>query len=202
MARVNVIFHSIHGHVWKMAEAEAAGAREVGGVEVKVYQVQETLSPEIIRKMKAEEEKAQFAHIPVATVDTMLEADAFIFGTGTRYGNMTAQMKTYFDAMGGIWVKDLLVGKVAGVFTSTGTQHGGQETTIISSMQVLLHLGMILVGCPYSEKRQMAVDQITGGSPYGASCVANVPGSPTENELAIARFHGRHIAEVAKKMFG
>jgi NAD(P)H dehydrogenase (quinone) len=208
MVKVNVIFHSIHGHIYKMAEAVAAGAREVEGAEVRIFQVPETLPHEIIVKMGAIETKKLFAHIPVLTRDTYEEAlagaDALIFGTPTRYGMMTAEMRTVLDGLGGLWSQEAFEGKVGSVFTSSATQHGGQESTILSFHVSLLHLGMIIVGLPYSEKRQKRMDEITGGSPYGASTIAGGDGSrqPSENELAMARFQGRHVAQVAKKLAG
>ena len=208
MVKVNVIFHSIHGHIYKMAEAVAAGAREVEGAEVGIYQVPETLPHEVIVKMGAVETKKLFAHIPVLTrdmyKDVLADADALIFGTPTRYGMMTAEMRTVLDGLGGLWSQDAFVGKVGSVFTSSATQHGGQESTILSFHVSLLHLGMIIVGLPYSEKRQKRMDEITGGSPYGASTIAGGDGSrqPSENELAMARFQGRHVAQVAKKLAG
>ncbi|MCO5383752.1 MAG: NAD(P)H:quinone oxidoreductase type IV [Methanosarcina barkeri] len=166
MVKINVIFHSIHGHIYKMAEAIAEGAREVEGAEVEIYQVPETLPYEVLEKMGAIETKNLFAHIPVLTrrmyEDVLAGADAIIFGTPTRYGNMTAQMRTVFDGLGGLWSRDALVGKVGSVFTSSGTQHGGQESTILTTHVTLLHLGMIIVGLPYSENRQRKMDEITG----------------------------------------
>lgn len=208
MVKVNVIFHSIHGHIYKMAEAVAAGAREVEGVEVGIYQVPETLPHEIIEKMGAIETKKLFAHIPVLTrdiyEDVLAGADALIFGTPTRFGMMTAEMRTVLDGLGGLWSQDAFVGKVGSVFTSSATQHGGQESTILTFHVSLLHLGMIIVGLPYAEKRQMRVDEITGGSPYGVSTIAGGDGSrqPSENELAMARYQGRHVAQIAKKLAG
>ncbi len=208
MVKVNVIFHSIHGHIYKMAEAVAAGAREVEGAEVGIYQVPETLPHEVIEKMGAIETKKLFAHIPVLTrdmyKDVLAGADALIFGTPTRYGMMTAEMRTVLDGLGGLWSQDAFVGKVGSVFTSSATQHGGQESTILSFHVSLLHLGMIIVGLPYSEKRQKRMDEITGGSPYGASTIAGGDGSrqPSENELAMARYQGRHVAQIAKKLAG
>jgi NAD(P)H dehydrogenase (quinone) len=209
MVRVIVIFHSIHGHTHKMAEAVAAGAREVERAEVTIYQVPETLSDEVIKKMGAIEEKKLFAHIPVLTrdmyEDVLTDADALIFGVPARYGMMSAQMRTFFDGLGNLWSKNTFVGKVGSIFTSTNTQHGGQEATILSSHVTLLHLGMIIVGLPYSEKRQSRMDEITGGSPYGASTIAGEGGTgrqPSENELAMARYQGRHVAEIAKKLAG
>ncbi len=206
MVKVNVIFHSIHGHIYKMAEAVAAGAREVEGAEVGIYQVPETLPHEVIEKMGAVETKKLFAHIPVLTrdmyKDVLAGADALIFGTPTRYGMMTAEMRTVLDGLGGLWSQDAFVGKVGSVFTSSATQHGGQESTILTFHVSLLHLGMIIVGLPYSEKRQKRMDEITGGSPYGASTIAGGDGSrqPSENELAMARYQGRHVAQIAKKL--
>ncbi len=208
MVKVNVIFHSIHGHIYKMAEAVAAGAREVEGAEVEIYQVPETLPHEVIVKMGAIETKKLFAHIPVLTQDTYKDvlagADALIFGTPTRYGMMTAEMRTVLDGLGGLWSQDAFVGKVGSVFTSSGTQHGGQESTILTFHVSLLHLGMIIVGLPYSEKRQKRMDEITGGSPYGASTIAGGDESrlPSENELVMARYQGRHVAQIAKKLAG
>ena len=200
--KVKVIFHSIFGHVYRMAEAVAAGAREVAGAQVEVLQVPETLSPEILAKMGATEARKAFAHIPMADPKKLPEADALIFGSGTRYGSATAQMQAFFDATGSLWASGALVGKVGGIFTSTGTQHGGQETTIISMQTFLFHQGMVVVGVPYAEQRLMAMNEITGGSPYGASTIAGPKGErrPSENELAIARFQGRHTAEIAAKL--
>lgn len=200
--KVNIIFHSLYGHVYRMAEAVAAGAKEVKGAEVKLLRVKETLSDDIIARMGATEARKVFAHIPEATLEGLTEADAVIFGTPTRYGNMSAQMKTFIDSTGQLWMKDALVGKVASVFTSTGTQHGGQESTILSFHIPLFHLGFMIVGLPYSEKRLLNMNEITGGSPYGASTLAGPDGSrlPTENELAMARYQGRHVADIARRL--
>jgi NAD(P)H dehydrogenase (quinone) len=194
----------MYGHVFRMAEAVADGARSVPGVEVRLFQVPELAPPEVLEQSDAAAARKAFAHVPVAKVDNMAEADAIIFGTPTRYGNMCAQMRNFMDQTGGLWMTDALVGKVGSVFASTATQHGGQETTITSFHSTLLHLGMVIVGVPYSEKRQMTIAEITGGSPYGASTIAGGDGSrtPSENELAIARFQGKHVAEIAKKLKG
>jgi NAD(P)H dehydrogenase (quinone) len=194
----------MYGHVFRMAEAVADGARSVPGVEVRLFQVPELTPPEVLEQSDAAAARKAFAHVPVAKVDNMAEADAIIFGTPTRYGNMCAQMRNFMDQTGGLWMTDALVGKVGSVFASTATQHGGQETTITSFHSTLLHLGMVIVGVPYSEKRQMTIAEITGGSPYGASTIAGGDGSrtPSENELAIARFQGKHVAEIAKKLKG
>ncbi|MDP2688905.1 MAG: NAD(P)H:quinone oxidoreductase [Deltaproteobacteria bacterium] len=202
--KVNVIFHSLYGHIYRMAEAVAEGARSVKGADVKLLQVKETLPDEVIGKMGATEAKKAFAHVPVATLNDLGEADAVIFGTPTRFGNMSAQMRAFLDATGGLWVKGSLIGKVGSVFASSNTQHGGQESTILSFHITLLHQGMIIVGLPYSEKRQMAMDQITGGSPYGATTIAGADGSrlPSENELAMARFQGSHVAAITRRLTG
>lgn len=202
--KVNVIFHSMYGHIYLMAEAVAEGAKQVSGAQVKLLQVHETFPSEIIAMAGATESKKKFAHIPEATLDNLTEADAIIFGTPTRYGMMTAQMKAFLDSTGQLWAKGALIGKVGSVFTSSATQHGGQESTILSFHTVLLHQGMIIVGLPYSETRQMIMSEITGGSPYGVSTIAGGDGSrlPSENELAMARFQGKHVAEIAKKLAG
>lgn len=202
--KINIIFHSLYGHIYRMAEAVAEGARQVSGAKVEIFQVPETLSAEILAKMGATETKKMFAHVPVATMDSLSEADAVIFGTPTRFGMVTSQMRSFIDATGGLWVAGALIGKVGSVFTSSATQHGGQESTILSFHTTLLHHGMIIVGVPYSEKRQMTIDEITGGSPYGASTITGGDGSrlPSENELAIARFQGRHVAEITRRLAG
>jgi NAD(P)H dehydrogenase (quinone) len=201
---VLVVFYSMYGHIYKMAEAEAEGARSVEGVDVKVVQVPELVPDAALEKAGALAARAAFAHIPVAQPAMLAEADAIIFGTPTRFGNMSAQMRNFLDQTGGLWAKGALVGKVGSVFCSTGTQHGGQETTITSFHTTLLHHGMIIVGMPYSEPRLTNMSEITGGTPYGASTLAGADGSrnPSENELAIARFQGAHVAAIAKKLKG
>ncbi len=200
--RIHVIFYSMYGHVYKMAEAVAEGAREVSGAEVKLLQVPELVPEEVLEKSGAKAARAAFAEIPFAEVDDLAAADAIIFGTPTRFGNMCAQMRNFLDHTGGLWMSGALVGKIGSVFTSTATQHGGQETTITSFHTTLLHQGMIIVGVPYSEARLMKMDEISGGTPYGASTLADSDGSrqPSENELAIARFQGQHVAEIARKL--
>jgi NAD(P)H dehydrogenase (quinone) len=202
--RIQVVFYSMYGHVYQMAESIAAGARDVEGVAVTLYQVPELVPEEVLEKSGAKEARKAFAHVPIAEPNTLKEADGIIFGTPTRFGNMCAQMRNFLDQTGGLWMNGDLVGKVGSVFTSTGTQHGGQETTITSFHTTLLHQGMILVGVPYSEQRLMNMAEITGGTPYGASTLADTDGSrqPSENELAIARFQGRHVAQVARKLAG
>lgn len=200
--KVQIIFYSMYGHIYRMAEAIAAGAREVADTEVTLLQVAELVPEDILEKSGAKAARAAFAHIPQAKVEQLTEADAFIFGTGTRYGMMTAQMRNFLDQTGGLWAKGALVGKVGSVFTSTATQHGGQETTITSFHTTLLHHGMIVVGVPYAEQRQMTMSEISGGSPYGASTITGGDGSrqPSENELAIARYQGRHVATIAAQL--
>jgi len=202
--KVLVLFYSMYGHIYQMAEAVAEGAREVENAEVTLMQVPELMPEEALEKTGAKKAREAFAHIPVAKPDDLANFDAIVFGTPTRFGNMCAQMRNFLDQTGGLWARNALVGKVGSVFTSTATQHGGQETTITSFHSTLLHQGMIIVGLPYSESRQMTLDEISGGSPYGASTIAASDGSrmPSENELAMARFQARHVAAIAKKLAG
>jgi NAD(P)H:quinone oxidoreductase type IV len=199
---IQVIFYSMYGHIYKMAVAVADGAREVGGAEVNLYQVPELVPDEALERTGAKAAREEFAHVPLAIPTHMAEADAIIFGTPTRFGNMCAQMRNFLDQTGQMWAKGALIGKVGSVFTSTASQHGGQETTITSFHSTLLHHGMIIVGVPYSEQRLLTMTEITGGSPYGASTLAGADGSrqPTENELAIARFQGSHVAQIALRL--
>ena len=202
--KVKVVFYSMYGHIYKMAEAIAEGVREVDGAEAELFQVPELVPDAVLEKSGAKKAREAFAHIPVAKPEDLASADAIIFGTPTRFGNMCAQMRNFLDQTGGLWAKNALVGKVGSFFTSSNCQHGGQETTIISSYITLLHHGMIIVGLPYSELRQCVMEEITGGSPYGASTIAGGDGSrnPSENELAMARFQGLHVATIAKKLTG
>ena len=202
--KVQVVFYSMYGHVYRLAEAIAAGAGEVEGCEVTLLQVPELVPEEVLEKSGAVAARKHFAHIPLATPDQLVEADGILFGTPTRFGNMCAQMRNFLDQTGGLWMKGALVGKVGSVFTSTGTQHGGQETTITSFHTTLLHQGMVIVGVPYSEPRLMEMGEISGGTPYGASTLAAADGSrqPSENELAIARFQGRHVAQITARLKG
>jgi NAD(P)H dehydrogenase (quinone) len=197
-----VLFYSTYGHVHRMAQAVAEGAREVAGANVVLRRVSETLPPDVLAAMGAVEAQKAFADIPIATVAELAEADAIIFGTPTRFGNMAAQMRQFLDATGGLWAQGKLVGKVGSVFVSSATQHGGQESTILSFHTTLLHHGMVIVGLPYAFAGQTRLDEITGGSPYGASTIAGGKGErmPSENELAAARFQGRHVAQIAKKL--
>ncbi len=200
--KVQVIFYSMYGHIHRMAEAVAAGAREVEGVEVGVFQVAELVPPDVLERSGAAAARKMFAHVPTAKPDQLAEADALIFGTPTRFGNMAAQMRNFLDQTGGLWVKGSLVGKVGSAFASTASQHGGQETTLTSFHTTLLHLGMVVVGVPYAEQRLMNMEEITGGTPYGATTLAGADGKrqPSENELAIARYQGRHVAQIAKAL--
>jgi len=202
--KLKVVFYSMYGHIYRMAEAVAEGAREVEGVEVKLLQVPELVPDQVLEKSGAKKARETFAHIPIAKPEDLADADAIIFGTPTRFGNMCAQMRNFLDQTGGLWSRGALVGKVGSVFSSSNTQHGGQETTITSFHTTLLHHGMIIVGLPYSETRQMTMAEITGGSPYGASTICGGDGSrmPSENELAMARFQGRHVATIARKLAG
>lgn len=200
MAKVLVLYYSSWGHVGAMAQAVAEGARSVPGTEVAVKRVPD-LVPEEVRKQFHYKDESD---IPVATVDELTQYDAIVIGTPTRFGNMAAQMKNFLDQTGGLWAKGALVGKVASVFTSTATQHGGQESTILSTHTVLLHHGMVIVGLPYSFQGQMGVSEVMGNSPYGASTIAAGDGSrqPSAVELDGARFQGRHVAEIAGKLHG
>lgn len=200
--KVLVVFYSMYGHIWKMAEAAAEGARSVEGVQAELRRVPETLSREILEKMGAVEAQQRQSHIPVCTVEELGNADAIIFGTPTRFGNMCGQMRQFMDATGQLWARGTLTGKVGSVIASSNTQHGGQETTILSFHLTLLHHGMVVVGLPYAFQGQMIMDEITGCSPYGASTIAGKDGSrmPSENELAGARFQGAHVARIAKKL--
>jgi NAD(P)H dehydrogenase (quinone) len=200
--KVQVIFYSMYGHVYKMAEAVAEGAKQGGG-EVSLLQVPELIPDDVLEKYGAKAARASFAKVPYASVDKLPEAHAIIFGTPTRFGNMAAQMRNFLDQTGPLWMKGALVGKVGSVFASTGTQHGGQETTITSFHSTLLHQGMIVVGVPYSEPGLMYMGDISGGTPYGATTLAGADGSrqPSENELKIARYQGKHVAEIATKLF-
>ncbi|MDF1555718.1 MAG: NAD(P)H:quinone oxidoreductase [Deferrisomatales bacterium] len=199
---IQIVFYSTYGHVYRMAEAVADGAREVEEAAVGVFQVPELMPDAALEASGAKGARQAFAHVPVATPEQLADADAILFGTPTRFGNMAAQMRNFLDQTGGLWMRGALVGKVGSVFASTGTQHGGQETTITSFHSTLLHQGMIVVGVPYSEARLMNMDEVTGGTPYGATTLAAPDGSrqPSANELAIARFQGRHVAEIARRL--
>ncbi len=197
MTKTLVLYYSSYGHIEKMAGAVAEGARQAGAA-VDVRRVPEIVPDEIARKSGYKLDQAA----PVATVDELANYDGIVLGIPTRYGVMAAQMKNFWDQTGGIWMKGALVGKVGSVFASTATQHGGQETTITSTHAMLLHHGLVIVGLPYSFQGQMRMDEITGGSPYGATTMSGGDGSrqPSETELEGARFQGRHVAEIAAKL--
>jgi NAD(P)H dehydrogenase (quinone) len=199
MTKVLVLYYSSYGHVETLAGAIAEGARSAGA-EVAVKRVPELMPREIAEKAGVKLDQPA----PIATVDELPQYDAIIFGTPTRFGNMSAQMRNFLDQTGGHWMKGALIGKVGSVFASTATQHGGQETTITSFHTTLLHQGMVIVGAPYSEPGLMKMDEITGGTPYGATTMAGADGKrqPSENELKIARFQGAHVAKIAAKLAG
>ena len=200
--KILVVFYSMYGHIKRMADAVAEGAREVSGATVELRRVPETLSKDTLTAMGALEAQKSFANIPICSVDELADADGIIFGTPTRFGNMCGQMRQFLDATGQLWLTGALVGKVGSVFTSTATQHGGQESTILSFHNTLLHQGMVIVGLPYSFQSQMRLDEITGGSPYGAATITGGKGErmPSENELAGARFQGKHVASITAKL--
>lgn len=200
--KILIVYYSMYGHVHKMAEAVTEGAREIDGAEVVVRRVPETLPEEVLEKMGAVEAQQAMSHVPICTLDELASADAIVFGTPTRFGNMCGQMRQFLDATGQLWSKGALVGKVGSVFTSSATQHGGQESTILSFHITLLHHGFVVVGLPYTFQGQMRIDEITGGSPYGASTIAGGSGErmPSSNELDAARFQGKHVATIASKL--
>ncbi len=197
MTKVLVLYYSSYGHIEKMAEAVATGAREAGA-EAVIKRVPELVPEEVARKSGFKLDQSA----PIATVDELADYDAIVIGTPTRFGNMAAQMKNFLDQTGGLWAQGKLIDKVGSVFTSTATQHGGQESTLLATQIVLLHQGMVVVGLPYSFQGQMTLSEITGGSPYGATTIAGGDGSrqPSDNELAGARYQGRHVAEIAGKL--
>jgi len=199
MTKILVLYYSMYGHVETLARAVAEGARGVDGIDVTIKRVAELMPEEVARKSGAKLDQ----EAPIVTVDELPDYQAIIFGTPTRFGNMCSQMRNFLDQTGKHWLSGALVGKVGSVFTSTATQHGGQETTITSFHSTLLHQGMIIVGVPYSCQALLNMNEITGGSPYGAGTLAAADGSrrPSENELVIARFQGNHVAEIAKKLF-
>ena len=198
MAKILVLYYSMYGHIEQMSQAIAQGARGVAGSEVTIKRVPETMSADAAKAMGAKMDQQAAVATPVELGDY----DAIIFGTPTRFGNMAGQMRTFLDQTGGLWMKGALVGKIGSVFASTGTQHGGQETTITSFHSTLLHHGMVIVGVPYACAGLMNMSEITGGTPYGATTLANIDGKrqPTKNELDIARYQGKHVAELAAKL--
>jgi NAD(P)H dehydrogenase (quinone) len=199
---VLIVYYSLYGHIHRLAEAVAEGVRETEGAEAVLRRVPETLSEEVLQKLGAIDAQKAMSHIPICTIDELGSADAVIFGTPTRFGNMCGQMRQFLDTTGSLWLQGKLIGKVGSVFASTATQHGGQESTILSFHTTLLHHGMIIVGLPYSFQGQSRLDEISGGSPYGATTIAGTKGErqPSENERAGARFQGKHVASIALKL--
>ena len=199
--KILVLFYSTYSHTYQMAQAVAEGAREIEGSEVKLRRVPETMPEETLKEIGAWEAQDAFSHIPECTVNELAEYDAIIFGTPTRFGNMAGQMRQFLDQTGALWQEGKLVGKVGSVFASTATQHGGQETTLQSFHTTLLHHGMLVVGLPYSFSGLTEMDEISGGTPYGATTLADADGSrmPSENELAAAKFQGKHVAKITAK---
>jgi NAD(P)H dehydrogenase (quinone) len=201
MTRVKIVFYSMYGHIYRMAEAVAEGVREVPGAEAVLLQVPELVSAEALAKSGADKAREAFAHVPVATPDDLVDADAVIFGTPTRFGNMCAQMRNFLDQTGAVWVQGKLIGKVGSVFASSATQHGGQESTLLSTHITLLHHGMVVAGIPFSAPDLKGVDEVSGGSPYGATTiVGDGKRQPSERELRLARFQGAHVARLAARL--
>jgi NAD(P)H dehydrogenase (quinone) len=200
MAKILVLYYSAYGHIEAMANAVAEGARSLEGVQVDIKRVPELVPEETAKAAHYKVDQAA----PVVTVEDLPAYDAIIIGTGTRYGRMSSQMANFLDQTGGLWFRGALNGKIGSAFTSTASQHGGQETTLFSMITNLLHLGLIYVGLPYSFQGQLTLDEVSGGTPYGATTLTGGDGSrqPSENELAGARFQGRHVAEIAQKLFG
>lgn len=198
MAKVLILYHSFYGHIEAMADAVARGARSVPGTVVDVKRVPETVPAEVFRGAGGKADQTA----PIAKPEDLANYDAVIFGSPTRFGNVSAQMRTFMDQTGGLWMKGALIGKVGSVFTSSATQHGGQESTILTFLPTLLHHGMVVVGLPYAEKRQSGIDEIKGGSPYGASTIAGGQGErmPSEQEMGMGEFQGRHVATLAAKL--
>ena len=199
MTRILILYHSLYGHIERMAQAQAEGAGEVAS-KVVIKRVPELMSDDAVKAAGGKLDQAA----PIATPEELADYDGIIFGTPTRFGNMSAQMRNFLDQTGSLWMSGALVGKVGSVFTSTATQHGGQESTILTFHPTLLHLGMVVVGLPYTEARQMGYEEVKGGSPYGAATIAGARGErlPSEKELGMARFQGRHVASIAKKLAG
>lgn len=200
--KVLIVYYSMYGHIHQMAHSASEGVKEVEGAEAVLRRVPETLPQDILAKMKAVEMQKKMAHIPICTVEELGQADAVMFGTPTRFGNMCGQMRQFLDSTGQLWLKGALLGKVGSVFTSTSSQHGGQESTILSFYNTLLHHGMIIAGLPYSYKGMHTIDEVCGCTPYGATTIAGTDNSrqPSEIELEGAKFQGKYVAEIAKKL--
>jgi NAD(P)H dehydrogenase (quinone) len=199
---VQIIFYSLYGHIYRMAEAVAEGARQVPGASVQLYQVQELIAEEALVRTGAKQARQAFAHVPFARPEQLPNADAIIFGVPTRFGGVVAQIQNFIDQTGQLWLQGALIGKVGSAFTSTATQHGGHETTLRAIHTEMFHHGLVVVGVPYSCQELMNMNEITGGSPYGAGTLAGTKGDrlPSENELKIARFQGRHVTQIAAKL--
>jgi NAD(P)H dehydrogenase (quinone) len=200
--KIKVIFYSMYGHTYRLAEAVAAGSADVPGSEVELLQIPEIMPCDILEKSGARKARDVFSHVPFAKPADMVNADAVIFGSPARFGNMCVQMRNFFDQSGTFWSQNSFVGKVGSAFTTSSTQHGGQETALINIYITLLHLGMVIIGLPYSENRQTTMSEITGGSPYGVSSISGVSGGrmPSENELAMARFQGKHVTTITARL--
>jgi NAD(P)H dehydrogenase (quinone) len=200
--KVQIVFYSMYGHIYRLAQAEAEGVRQVPGAEAEIFQVAETLPQDVLAKMGAVDAKKAFAHVPVADPKRLAEADAVLIGTPTRYGSTVAQMQAFLDSTGSHWGTGALIGKLGGGFTSTASQHGGQETTLLSLYTFFIHQGMLVAGVPYSNQELLTLTEVSGGTPYGASTITGPKGErlPSENELTIARAQGKHIAQLAKKL--
>jgi NAD(P)H dehydrogenase (quinone) len=202
MARVHIVFYSMYGHIFKMAQAVAEGVNQLPGAEAQLFRIAETLPDEVLVKMGALEARKAWAHLPVADPKKLGEADAVIIGTPTRFGASAAQVQAFLDATGQLWMQHALMGKVGSAFTSTATQHGGQETTLVHLHTFFLHQGMLVAGLPFACPNINTIDELSGGTPYGASTVTGGRGTrmPSENELAAARYQGKFVAEMATKL--
>jgi NAD(P)H dehydrogenase (quinone) len=200
MAKILVLYHSFYGHIEAMANAVAEGARQVSGAQVDLKRVPETVPDDVFQKSGGKANQPA----PIAQAAELANYDGILFGTPTRFGNMSGQMRNFLDQTGGLWMSGALVGKVGSVFCSSATQHGGQESTILTFIPTLLHQGMIVVGLPYADQTQMGIDEIKGGSPYGASTIAGGQGErmPSQQELGMARYQGKHVTTIATKLFG
>ena len=202
--KILLVYYSMYGHIYEMVKAAAEGAKSVKGAEAVVKRVPETLTADVLGKMGALEAQKAQTSVPVCSPDDLAAADAIIFGTPTRFGNMCGQMRQFLDSTGGLWAKGSLIGKVGSVIAGSATQHGGQESTILSFHTTLLHHGMVIAGLPYSFKGQMGISEMTGGSPYGATTIAGGQGErmPSKNELDAARYQGRYVARLAERLAG
>jgi NAD(P)H dehydrogenase (quinone) len=200
--KVQIVFYSTYGHIYRLAEAIAEGARQVSGADVQIFRVAETLPQEVLQKMGAVDAQKAFAHVPLADPKRLAEADAIVLGSPTRFGGAAAQMRQFIDATGSHWMSGALIGKVGSAFTSTASQHGGQEMTLMNLYTFLFHQGLVIAGVPYSSQELLKMDEMTGGTPYGASTVTGPQGErlPSANELAIARAQGKHVTTIAAKL--